>query len=64
MLALLLRAALPDRRADPSRVLAAALMPMPAFDPAAALSPGLWLSFGAVAAIFYASAGRLRLPPA
>lgn len=64
MLALLLLAALPDRRADPSRVFAAALMLMLAFDPAAVLSPGLWLSFGAVAAIFYASAGRLRLPSA
>lgn len=64
MLALLLLAALPDRRADSSRVLAAALALMLAFDPAAVLSPGLWLSFGAVAAIFYASAGRLRLPSA
>lgn len=64
MLALLLLAALPDRRADPSRVLAAALMLMLALDPAAVLIPGLWLSFAAVAAIFYASAGRLRLPSA
>lgn len=64
MLALLLFAALPDRRADPVRVLALALLLMLAFDPAAVLSPGLWLSFGAVAAIYFAAAGRLRLPPA
>lgn len=64
MLVLLLVAALPDRRAEPSRVLALALALMLAFDPAAVLSPGLWLSFGAVAAIFYATSGRLRLPPA
>jgi competence protein ComEC len=62
MLALLLLAALPDRRTDPSRVLAFALALMLAFDPAAALAPGLWLSFGAVAAIFYSTAGRLRAP--
>lgn len=64
MLALLLLAALPDRRGDPLRVLAFALALMLAFDPAAILSPGLWLSFGAVGAIFYATAGRLVLPPA
>lgn len=64
MLALLLLAALPDRRADPSRVLAFALALMLAFDPAAVLAPGLWLSFGAVAAIFYSTAGRLGRPRA
>ena len=64
MLALLLIATLPDRRGDPTRVLALALGLMLAFDPAAALAPGLWLSFGAVAAIFYATAARLRQPPA
>lgn len=62
MLALLLVAALPDRRAEASRVLALALALMLAFDPSVVLSPGLWLSCGAVAAIFYATAGRLRAP--
>lgn len=64
MLALLLFATLPDRRADALRVLAGALALMLVFDPAAVLAPGLWLSFGAVAAIFYAVSGRLRQPPA
>ena len=63
MLALLLFAALPDRRAQPSRVLALALMLMLAFDPGVILSPGLWLSSGAVAAIFYATSGRVGTAP-
>ena len=33
-------------------------------DPLALLTPGLWLSFGAVAAIFYVSSARLATPPA
>ena len=64
MLALLLVAALPDRQAHPSRVLAAAFALMLLFDPAVVLSPGLWLSCGAVAAIFYVSSGRLGRPSA
>ncbi|MGQ0698471.1 MAG: DNA internalization-related competence protein ComEC/Rec2 [Panacagrimonas sp.] len=64
MLALLLFAALPDRRAHPSRVLALAFGLMLLFDPPVVLSPGLWLSFGAVGAIFYATAGRLHAAPA
>lgn len=64
MLALLLCAALPDRHGAPSRVLALTLALMLLASPAAVLSPGLWLSFGAVAAIFYAAGGRLGLPPA
>ena len=63
MLALLLLAALPDRRPQSSRVLALTWMLMLTLDPAAVLSPGLWLSFGAVAAIFYVSTGRLRAAP-
>ncbi len=63
MLALLLCATLPDRRADPVRVLVFALALILAFDPATVLAPGLWLSFGAVAAIFYATRGRLQAPP-
>lgn len=35
-----------------------------AWDPWAGLSPGFWLSFGAVGLLFYAGSGRLRLPPA
>ncbi|MGQ0530832.1 MAG: DNA internalization-related competence protein ComEC/Rec2, partial [Panacagrimonas sp.] len=64
MLALLLIAALPDRQAHPSRVLAAAFVLMLLFDPSVVLSPGLWLSCGAVAAIFYVSSGRLGRPSA
>lgn len=64
MLALLLFAMLPGRSADPLRGLACALGLMLAADPAAVLSSGLWLSFCAVAAIFYATTGRVRRPPA
>lgn len=64
MLALLLFATLPGRCTDPLRSLACALALMLAGDPAAVLSPGLWLSFAAVAAIFYATTGRVRRAPA
>jgi len=47
---------------SPSRILAAALALVVLIDPWAALSPGFWLSFGAVAALFFAGAGRLRQP--
>lgn len=47
---------------SPTRVLAAALELVVLIDPWAALSPGFWLSFGAVAALFYSGAGRLRPP--
>lgn len=63
MLALLLLAALPDRRADPTRLLAAALVLILVLHPAVALSPGLWLSFGAVAAIYFVASGRLLALP-
>ena len=43
------------RIAAPARTLALALAAVVAFDPWAPLSPGLWLSFGAVAIIFYVS---------
>jgi competence protein ComEC len=52
-----------DRAPDASRLLAAALLVVVLFDPWAALAPGFWLSFGAVAALLYAGTGRLR-PPA
>ncbi len=47
---------------SPSRTLAAALLAVVLIDPWAALSPGFWLSFGAVAALFYAGGGALRTP--
>ena len=34
-----------------------------AWDPWASLTPGFWLSYGAVALLLYASSGRLRAPP-
>ena len=43
------------RVAAPARVLALALAVVLALDPWAALAPGFWLSFGAVALIFYIS---------
>jgi competence protein ComEC len=60
MLVALLLAAAADRLSQPSRVLAAVWLLMLVFDPPAVRSPGLWLSFGAVAAIFFVSTGRLR----
>jgi competence protein ComEC len=46
------------RTASASRVLAAALLLVLALDPWAVLSPGFWLSFAAVALIFYVGTGR------
>lgn len=48
----------------PSRALALAWGLIVALDPLTLLAPGLWLSFAAVAAIFYVSAGRQASPPA
>jgi competence protein ComEC len=45
------------RIGSPARTLALALAAVTALDPWAALSPGLWLSFGAVALIFYVATG-------
>lgn len=45
---------------SPTRILAAALLVVVLIDPWAALAPGFWLSFGAVAALMYADSGRLR----
>jgi competence protein ComEC len=45
------------RIASPSRTLALALAAVVLADPWAPLAPGLWLSFGAVALIFYVAAG-------
>jgi competence protein ComEC len=46
-----------DRIATPWRTLALALAVVVLMDPWAPLAPGLWLSFGAVAVIFYAASG-------
>ena len=47
---------------SPTRVLAAALALVVLIDPWAALAPGFWLSFGAVAVLFYVGSGRLARP--
>jgi competence protein ComEC len=62
MLWLVLVAAACHRLSRPSRVLALAWLLVLGADPLGVASPGLWLSFGAVAAIFYVSLGRLRPP--
>jgi competence protein ComEC len=46
-------------RLSPSQVLCAALLVVVLLDPWAVTAPGFWLSFGAVAAIFYVTADRL-----
>ena len=47
-----------DRAGSATRVLALALLAVLLLDPWAVLSPGFWLSFGAVAVIFYVVTGR------
>jgi competence protein ComEC len=49
------------RIAAPGRTLALALAVVVAADPWSPLAPGLWLSFGAVALIFYVSAHEWRI---
>ena len=51
-----------SRTVAPSQILAAALVVVLLLDPWAVLSPGFWLSFSAVALIFYVTAHRLRPP--
>lgn len=60
MLLFMLAALWMNRLSQVSRVLALAWLAILLFDPFAVMSPGLWLSFGAVAAIFYLATGRLR----
>ncbi len=60
MLFVVLAAAWLHRLAEASRVLALAWLAVLLLDPFATLSAGTWLSFGAVAAIFYVSVGRYR----
>ena len=62
MLAFVSAAAWTGRLSLPSRVLALAWFVVLILDPLAVLSPGLWLSFGAVAAIFYVMMNRLQSP--
>ncbi|MDO8413226.1 MAG: DNA internalization-related competence protein ComEC/Rec2 [Gallionellaceae bacterium] len=62
MLATITAALWLSRTVAPSQLLAAALMVVLLLDPWAVLSPGFWLSFGAVALIFYITAHRLRPP--
>ena len=59
MIWIVLAALFAGRMTAPSRVLALAWGVIVLADPFAVLTPGLWLSFGAVAAIFYLGAGRL-----
>ena len=62
MLAAVALCVLADRHGSPSRVLALAALAVLLLDPWAALSAGFWLSFGAVAAIFYAMGLRTGEP--
>jgi len=57
MLTVVAVALLADRAQSSSRVLAAALALVVLVDPWAVVSPGFWLSFGAVALMFYVAAG-------
>lgn len=60
MLAFISFAAWTGRLSQPSKVLALAWFVVLLLDPLAVLAPGLWLSFGAVAAIFYVMMNRLH----
>jgi competence protein ComEC len=51
-----------SRNIAPSQILAAALLTVLLFDPWSVLSPGFWLSFGAVWLILYVSANRVNQP--
>jgi competence protein ComEC len=62
MLAVVAAALWFDRVQSPTRVLAAAAAFVVLLDPWAVMAPGFWLSFGAVAAIFYVTAGRISSP--
>jgi len=61
MVAVVAAALWSGRIASPARTLALALALVVALDPWAPLAPGLWLSFGAVALIFYVAASEWRL---
>lgn len=59
MVAVLMAALFWQRRVRPAHGLSLALLAVLLLDPLAVLAPGFWLSFGAVAIILYAMAGRL-----
>jgi competence protein ComEC len=59
MLGVVALARLLNREVAASRVLALALLVVLILDPWAVLAAGFWLSFGAVALLFYISSGRL-----
>jgi competence protein ComEC len=59
MIAVMAAALWLDRWSSPWRVLGVALLVVVLFDPWAVLATGFWLSFGAVAVIFYISVGRI-----
>ena len=62
MLAVIAAALWSSRTVAASQILAAALLVVVLLDPWAVLSPGFWLSFGAVALIFYVTAHRISRP--
>ncbi|HEX4779701.1 MAG TPA: DNA internalization-related competence protein ComEC/Rec2, partial [Usitatibacter sp.] len=62
MLAVIAACVLADRHGSPSRVLALAALAVALLDPWAVVSPGFWMSFGAVAAILYAMGLRAGRP--
>lgn len=59
MIAVVMLATILQYRTRPSNLLALALLLVLMLDPMAVLAPGFWLSFGAVAVIFYGMSGRL-----
>ena len=61
MTSVLMLAVMLGRRALSSRTLAVALLAVLIYDPFSALSPGFWLSFAAVAAIFFAMQQRVDM---
>jgi competence protein ComEC len=59
MVAVVMLSIVLQRRTRPSSILALALWLVLLIDPMAVLAPGFWLSFAAVALIFYGMTGRL-----
>lgn len=62
MLAVVAAALWSGASASAPTVISSALLAVVVLDPWAVLAPGFWLSFGAVAAIFYVTAGRIAAP--
>ncbi len=63
MLLVVMGASLASRQAAPSHLLCVALLAVLLMDPSAILSPGFWLSFGAVAWMLFALVARLGPVP-